>query len=214
MSVVVSELAEQPQRAIRALEVKLALAKGLESPEKNYKELVAWYDQQSLIELLRAMPRGFYAKVSSRQARSLDDQVATYGLPLPSGSPVNVPRVLDWFHNFLSKHGPKLKQIAESKDRIGELTEKKMQTEIATLESKLVSLQIDIEKKQGSAVPISEVQYAFSWLAGEWRKFGERLGKKFGADSQRFLNEFLERIERDAVNYLPGDSIAEDQPGE
>lgn len=211
-----SEIPSHPQKAIQALEVKLALAKGEKPALKHYQQLVAWYDQQSAIELLNAMPRSFYCKLSARQTQVITNQADTFGLPISPGSMINVPRVLQWFHSYVSEWGPKVRANKLERDRVSELAEKKIEAEIEAINTKLIAMQLDVEKKRGSAVPIAEVRQAFAWLAGEWRKFGERLGKKFGADSQRLLNDFLERLEIDAKNHVPGGDMddADHQPGE
>lgn len=202
------------KQVIAALEVKLALARGLEPPVKQFKRLVQWHDEQTAISLLNNCPIGFYVKLCNRNHRALQDQNATYGTPVPTGAPINIPKLLAWFHNFLATHGPKLKAIADSKDRKAALEEQKLEQEVALIRSRMVDLEISIQKKQGNVVPIEEVRHAFSWLAGEIRKFGERLGAKFGSDSQRFLNEFLERVEQDVVEYVPPSIDCESQPGE
>lgn len=198
-----SELDQHKDRAILALEVKLALLRGDAPPTKDYKKLLEWFDEQTALAVLANCRRGFYVRLSGRQERSLDDQVAMYNLPVVARAPVNIPYVLKWFHDFLAKHGPKLKKLDESRDRKAELEERKLEQEVAIISAKLVDLEMSIAEKQGSAVSIKEVRNAFTWLATELRKFGERLGSKFGADSQRFLNEFLERIEGDVVEYIP-----------
>lgn len=199
-----SEIPSHKEKAIRALEVKLALARGLEPPIANYKQLVAWYDQQSAIEMLNAMPRSFYCKLSARNSQTITNHAESFDLPISPGSMINLPRVLQWFHGYLTEWGPKVRAKRLNQDRISELAEIKIEAEIQQINTKLVSLELDNEKKKGTAVPIAEVQHAFKWLSSEWRKFGERLGKKFGPDAQRILNEFLERLEIDAKSYLPG----------
>jgi len=199
-----SELPNNPEKAIRALEVKLALAKGQEPPEKNYERLVSWYDQQSSIELLNHMPRSFYCKLAARQTQVITSQADTFGIPINTGSSVNVFRVVQWFHSYVSEWGPKIRANRLEKDKLSELAEKKIEAEIEAINTKLIALQLDNEKKRGTAVPIAEVRTAFTWLSTEWRKFGERLGKKFGPDAQRLLNEFLERLEVDAKSQVPG----------
>lgn len=198
-----SELHEHKERAIQALEVKLALMRGLPPPIQNYKVLLAWFDEQTAIDVLNNCRRGFYSKLTLRQSRSLDDQVATYNVPIPGGAPISIPRVLQWFHDWLAKNGPKLKTIADARDRRAILEERKLEQEVKMIGAKMIDIEISIATKQGTAVAIKEVRTAFTWLSSEWRKFGERLGSKFGADSQRFLNEFLERIERDVDEYIP-----------
>jgi len=199
-----SELPNNPEKAIRSLEVKLALAKGQEPPEKNYERLVSWYDQQSSIELLNHMPRSFYCKLAARQTQVITSQADTFGIPINTGSSVNVFRVVQWFHSYVSEWGPKIRANRLEKDKLSELAEKKIEAEIEAINTKLIALQLDNEKKRGTAVPIAEVRTAFTWLSTEWRKFGERLGKKFGPDAQRLLNEFLERLEVDAKSQVPG----------
>lgn len=194
---------ESKAKAILALEVKLALLRGEEPPVKNYGRLLDMYDEQIALGVLKSCRKTFYTKISKRQNRSLEDQAATYDLPIPAGERVNVPSVLTWFHDWLATNGPKLKKMADAKDRKAALEEQKLEQEVALIRSKMVDMEISIQKKLGTAVPIEEVRSALTWLSTEWRKFGERLGSKFGADSQRFLNEFLERIEEEVVDFVP-----------
>lgn len=198
-----SEIPSHPEKAIRALEAKLALAKGLKPAEPEYKRLVEWYDHQTAIGLMSTMPRALYCKLSARQTTVITNQSDTFGIPISTGTTVDLFRVVQWFHNFVSEWGPKIRSGKIERDRLGELAEKKLEAEIEAINLKLVAIQLDTDKKRGAAVPVAEVRTAFTWLSTEWRKFGERLGKKFGPDSQRFLNEFLERLEVDAKNHMP-----------
>lgn len=192
---------ENQEKVIAALEVKLALARGHEPKIKNYGRLLSWYDQQSAWKVMEACPKAFYCKLSARQTKLIDDHAAAFGLPITSGS-VNLPRVIQWFHTYLAKWGPQIAKKRLSEDRLSELAERKMEAELEQINKKLISLSIDIQRKEGTAVAIEEVRAAFAWLSSEWRKFGERLGKRFGADAQRLLNEFLERIESDNRSSL------------
>lgn len=204
-----SEIPSHPEKAIRALEVKLALAKGEKPTEVDYKRLVEWYDHQLAIGLMSQMPRKIYCKLSARQTSVITNQADTFGVPISTGTTVDLFRVVQWFHNYVSEWGPKIRSGKLDKDRLSELAEKKIEAEIEAINMKLVALQLDTDKKRGAAVPIAEVRAAFTWLSTEWRKFGERLGKKFGPDSQRVLNEFLERLEVDARNHMPGNQQSE-----
>lgn len=206
-----SELPNNREKAIQALEVKLAIARGdVEPDDKRFKTLIAWYDQQIAIEVMSHMPRGLYSKLSGRQHQVITNQSDQYGIPITTGNAVNLFKVLQFFHSFIQEWGPKIRANRLEKDRLSELAEKKIEAEIEAVNNKVVALQLDIEKKRGTAVPIAEVRASFTWLSTEWRKFGERLGKKYGAPAQRFLNDFLERLEQDAKNHMPGGK-AEDQ---
>lgn len=198
-----SEIPSHPERAILALEIKLALAKGEKPAIADYKQLVEWYDHQLAIGIMSRMPRKLYQKLSARQNAVITNQSDTFGIPISTGTTVDLFRVVQWFHNFVSEWGPKIRSGKIERDRLSELAEKKIEAEIEVINNKLTALQLDNEKKRGAAVPVGEVRSAFTWLSVEWRKFGERLGKKFGPDSQRFLNEFLERLEADAKNHMP-----------
>lgn len=198
-----SEIPSQPEKVIQALEAKLALAKG-EKPKDESKRLVEWYDHQIAIGLMSQMPRKLYCKLSARQTAVITNQADTFGIPIIQGTTVDLFRVVQWFHNFVSEWGPKIRSGKIERDRLSEFAEKKIEAEIEAINTKLIAMKLDNEKKRGAAVPITEVRTSFTWLSVEWRKFGERLGKKFGPDSQRFLNEFLERLEADAKNQIVG----------
>jgi len=199
-----SEIPSHPEKAILALEIKLALAKGEKPAIPDYKRIVEWYDHQLAIGLMSKLPRKIYAKLSARQYTVITNQADSFGIPISTGSTVDMFRVVQWFHNYISEWGPKIRSGKIEKDRLSELSEKKIEAEIKALNMKMVSLELDTKKKQGAAVPVSEVRDSFTWLSTEWRKFGERLGKKFGSDSQVFLNQFLERLEVDAKNHMVG----------
>lgn len=199
-----SEILSQPDRAILALECKLAIAKGQRPPIEGHKKLVDWYDQQIAVSVMSQMPRTLYSKLSARQSQVINSQADAFGIPISANSNVDLFRVIQWLHNFVGEWGPKIRSGKMERDRLSELAEKKIEAEIEVINNKLTALQLDNEKKRGAAVPITEVRTAFTWLSTEWRKFGERLGKKFGPDSQRFLNEFLERLEVDSKNHVVG----------
>lgn len=207
-----SELPNQPEKVILALEIKLALAKGEKPSQPDYKRIVEWYDHQLAIGLMSKLPRKIYCKLSARQNTVITNQSDTFGIPISTGSTVDLFRVIQFFHNYLSDWGPKIRSGKIEKDRLSELAEKKLEAEIEAINMKLVALQLDTNKKRGEAVPITEVRQIFTWLSTEWRKFGERLGKKFGPDSQRLLNEFLERLEADSKNHMPGNSNQVEEP--
>lgn len=208
-----SEIPHNPEKEILALEIKLALAKGEKPSQQDYKRIVNWYDEQLAIGIMSQMPRKIYCKLSARQTAVITNQADTFGIPITTGTTVDLFRVVQWFHNFVSEWGPKIRSGKIEKDRLSELAEKKIEAEIQAIDTKLVALQLDIEKKRGLAIPVGEVHTALTWLSTEWRKFGERLGKKFGGDSQRFLNQFLERLEADLKNHVPhGVNQVEDPP--
>ncbi len=199
-----SEL-DDPQRkdkVIAALEVKLALAKGEQPKLKSYQSLLNWYDCQLAIKVMNAVPRTLYCKLSARQTKLIDDHSAAFGIPISSGSEINLFKVIQWFHSFVQKWGPKLTEKKLAEDRKEELANRKLELELRHLDRKMVAFEIEIRKREGTAVPIEEVKKAFDWLSAEWRKFGERMGKRYGPDAQRQLNEFLSRLENDNRNGI------------
>lgn len=198
-----SELAAFPDRVIEALEVKLAIARGQSALSEKHKPLLKWYEKQCAVEYMNAVPRGVYNHMAGRNYKAIEDQVSTVGIPIRAGSDVNLFEVVGWFHTFVGKWGNKIRTGKLEQDRASELSAKKLESEIEKINMQMEAMRIDLDKKRGDSVPIVEIKKSLSWLSNEWRKFGERLGKRFGAESQRMLNDFLEDIEKESVENFP-----------
>lgn len=190
-----SELTREQEKTIKALEAKLAIARG-EADATGNKQLIAWYDKQVGLQWAASVPRSAYCAIAARQLSQLNDQAATYGLPIEAGSTVDLHKVLRWFHSFLSEWGPKIskRQVISA---AGTLEERKKELEIKQLEARIASIEADVARKQGESVPMAEVEKVLRWLSGELRKVGERMGKRFGREVQVLFNEQLERIENE-----------------
>lgn len=139
-------------------------------------------------------PRTKYAQSVGKAIKSLNDQHKTYGLPAPPGKDVDVEAVLRWFHSFLAEWGPKIKRKQLLEEEKATRSERKEELEIKQLEMKMKGLAADLERKTGNTIPLEELRKLFSWHESEMRRLGERLGKRFGAESQTMFNATLTRM--------------------
>jgi hypothetical protein len=70
------------------------------------------------------------------------------------------------------------------------------------MQAQIMKIDNDVESRQAETISIAEVRKVLSWLAGELRKLGERLGKRFGPEAQIAMNESLIRIESSLADEL------------
>lgn len=179
------------KRKVAALKAKIALLEDRE-PSGAWKRDVEWYDQKSFQDYAEKIPRTAYGMLAGKQLKLLQDQAEKYGLPVEAGEPVNLGMVLRWFHQFLADHGPRItarSQIEEAKEQL----------ELEALQAKVRNLQAEFERKSGSSISAEEMDRVFSWWESEMRKLGERLGKRFGRESQEMFNETLDRMQKNLV---------------
>lgn len=179
------------KRSIAALEAKIALLKG-EEPRGTWRRDVEWYDQQAFRQYAAAIPRTTYATMAAKQLKLLQDQAEKYGMPVEAGESVNLELVLRWFHQYVADNGPRIaarSEIAEQKEKL----------ELEQLEAKINNLRAEFERKAGTSISADEMDRIFAWWEGEIRKLGERLGKRFGRESQELLNATLDRMQKSLV---------------
>lgn len=184
---------KDPDRQARALQAK---SKELGGGKLTHTESedAKWYTQELVRETLSSCPRGFFAQLAGKQIKSLTDQHATYGIPTPSGQNIDGLAVLAWLYTFLAEWGPKIKRKKAFEEEKATRSERKEELEIKQLEMKMKGLAADLERKTGNAIPLEELRKLFSWHESEMRRLGERLGKRFGAESQTMFNATLTRM--------------------
>lgn len=192
------------QRKIRALRGKIALLEGKEVSQVGSSLVdVEWYDKQEFMRILQAVPRTLYTQIASRPFAQIDLQAKQFELPAKPREPVNMVELCRWFHDYLAKWGKENKKASTREGKSAAIAAKREAMELQQLELKLKNLEADFIKKSGNAISSAEVDQLFSWYESELRKLGERLGKRFGAESQELFNNTLDRISRHLSDLLP-----------
>jgi uncharacterized protein (DUF2267 family) len=189
-----SSLADDKQQQIFALTAKIELLRGqVVTPEQ--KQAAREYDRQLIDAYLHAIPRTQYMAISGKQIKSLNDIATTYGAPMAAGDDVDLVLVIRWFHEWLSTWGPRIKKQQMADEATLESDREREKLELRRMQAQIAKIESDVERRRSETISIEEIRKILSWLAGELRKLGERLGKRFGADAQIAMNEALARIE-------------------
>jgi hypothetical protein len=166
------------------------------------KQAAREHDQQIIESFLHACPRTKYAAISGKQLKTLNENHSLYGLPVAAGEDIDIVEVIQWFHDYLSTWGSKIKkhQLMDEESQAAEREREKL--ELRRISAQINKIENDVERRQAETISIAEVRKVLSWLAGELRKLGERLGKRFGPEAQIAMNESLIRIESSLADEL------------
>lgn len=188
------QLDADQQKQIFALEAKIASIRG-EKLTTEQSQAAREYDQNLIDHWLHNCKRTHYGDITGRSLKTLQDNRNVYGLPVGAGDSVDIVDVLRWFHDYLAKWGPKIQkhQLIDEESAKNEAEKDKL--EMRRMAATIAKIELDVERRKAETISIQEVKKALAWLAGELRKLGERLGKKFGPDAQIAMNESLVRIE-------------------
>lgn len=182
------------EQKIMALKAKIMLLRG-NAVTTEQKQAAREYDQQIIDGFLHACPRTQYSALCGKQLKTLNENHSLYGLPVGSGEDVDIVKVIRWFHEYLSTWGSKVKknQLLDEESTAAEKEREKL--ELRRMQAQILKIESEVERRRSESISIEEVRKALAWLAGELRKLGERLGKRFGPDAQIAMNESLARIE-------------------
>lgn len=181
---------------VAALTAKLKQAKGGDltkseiSLVRKYDEIVAESNRE---DAFLNLPKGIYCKLSGRQQKVVDEQAVRYGLAI-DGSKIDLYQVLKKFHDILAEWGPTINELQGAE---GSLRTEKLRREIELLERRSKSIELDIKNKQDEFIDRNTLRVRMEWLANKLRTVSERLGKRFGAESQVLLNHALSQIEEE-----------------
>lgn len=177
-------------REVRALAALLAEAQGQEL-DSDQKADCQWYlrkvCKERLFETVSELSKADYCRMAGLHANTLVHQMARLNLPM--GAKVDLPAVLRRHHEIHTESG-----IAKT-GRAGEDPEK--QLKIEQLQKKNELLDIELRKKKGDFIDRVELALKLERLIGRLAAIGATLGKRFGADAQKLLNQGLESIEAD-----------------
>lgn len=188
------EVSQEKEQLIFALEAKILLARG-KSVTPEQRDAAKQYDRDLIDGYLHNCPRGQYEQISGKQLKLLNDAAGTYGLPVGSGSDVDIVEVIRWFHSWLVEWGPRIKKNQLINEESAANEKEKEKLELRRMAAQIAKLELEVARRQSDNIPIEAVRKPLSWLAGELRKLGERLGKRFGPEAQVAMNEALARIE-------------------
>ena len=180
------------KKSADAIEQKLvdtALEKQRNGKVPTARELAALKRQEAAREEeLRAeyyatVPKKHYTTLSGRDTRTLHSHADLYGLPL-RGKTIDLASVLKAIHDLLAKEGHKLRaRESTAKDRDDEL--------------KAVEREVRIRKQLGQLVEIEKVKTSLGVIASIYRQVGDGLGRKYGSEAQKFMNEAIDRAEKE-----------------
>lgn len=163
----------------------------LRAVERELEEKKRW-------DFYRSIPQKHWAKMSGRQPKVINEQAKRYGIPF-DGAEVDLPAVVMAFHDFLADNAQTLAAAEEKQDTRDRSLEIKMRREL-----------LKLEKEEGTVVPREEVRQLLGHLAMILRQAGEALGRQYGADAQRVIEEALEDYRR--VIAADG-TLADDESG-
>lgn len=184
---------------IAALKLKIKKLEGRKLAVGEIQELKL-YEEFLFNSMLEGCPRSVYTEIAGKTNKALEDLRIQYGLPIAKGKPVNVVEVIRWFHDYLKKWG-RFNQQKESSETIAEDHKtRKAELDLQQSELKIKQMTADLERKIGNTISLDEVNTLFAWYESEFRKLGERLGKRFGSEAQTLFNDTLVRMSKHLEN--------------
>lgn len=175
------------QRALEALSRELA---GHELNDQERLDAV-WYKRKvcrdNLRETLSDLSKTEYCKLTGLHAATLTQQIGR--LRLPIGSRVNLYEVLKRHHEIHQESG--IDARGGGKKGVDE----EKQLKIEQMQKKNELLDLELRQKKGDFIDRAELALKMERLVGRIVAIGAALGKKFGPDSQKLLNDGLQNIE-------------------
>lgn len=148
---------------------------------------------------IQAVPKGVYCEWAKRKRQVVLDHAKAYGLPCDETT-VNVPELIHWFHAFLVRHSNRLPALLDSENLLDEdlrdLRDKSLQKQIEVMERKISLLDMDIADRASEMLPRTEVHEILGQLAQMIRAKSEVLGRQFGNDAVRLINELGDDVEK------------------
>jgi hypothetical protein len=178
--------------------------KASKEEERAYRRVIAFNEEQARWKFYRAVPKGHYCALASRQQKIIDEQGARYGLPV-LGPVVNLEELITAVHDLLAAQGSKL--LAEDDEAMqGEVTPALEKWR----EEKWRLARLDRQEREGLLLPRDVVHSYLQKFASQLREQGEFLQREYGPDALEAWNERLDTIERSAAELLDGMEPAEE----
>jgi len=133
--------------------------------------------------LYRAIPQADWCKLSGRSRKVVRDQARRLDLPMGAES-IDLAAVLPRLHDLFSRMGAGMLSGASVDDADARL--KMARAEIAELQ---------LAERTGRLVSRSAVQQCYAIVSHSLRKASELLGKHYGPEAQRLLDERLDHAQ-------------------
>jgi len=149
-------------------------------------------------EYYATVPKGHYLQLCGRPAKVVNEQADRYGLPL-RGKTLNLELVLSAFHRFLADNKHKLVAVGED-PMAGEsspMLEK-------WREEKWKLARLERQEREGSLLPLDQVQDIFMAVGNHWRHALERLCKRYGPEVRPVMEQAM-RAARDEITKALAD---------
>lgn len=156
------------------------------------------------------IPQKHWREMSGRQARTINEQAKTYGIPF-DGATIDLPAVVRAMHDLFAKHARKFAAPEGEEDGMfGPSTPwlEKYRKERALL------ARLERKEREGELLPREKVHEFVTELATILRGASDRLERRFGDEALVIINEALDSYDKWAERCLPGvGEIVEDGDG-
>jgi hypothetical protein len=189
--------------------LQLALAKRASGQPLNRgdERTIAKAERQArerlLDEALRTLPKGKYCELANRQHKVIDDAARRLGLPL-TGRTIDLYAAIAALHDVLAANRHRIRPTAQaaSDDDESNLELAKLAGEVEQLKNRNALLRRQLGRDRELYLPRAELRRRLDWLRDELKRFGEQLGRQFGAEPQTALNDLLLRLAREASDGM------------
>lgn len=147
-------------------------------------------------EYYATVPKGHYLQLCGRPAKVVNEQADRYGFPL-RGNTVDLSLVLSAFHRFL----------AENKHKLAAVGEDPMSGESSPMlekwrGEKYLLARLERQEREGSLLPIDQVQEIFTTVGRHWRRATDRLVKRFGPEVRPLIEHAMEQARDEIARAL------------
>lgn len=188
---------KNPNRELAARKAQVKLLDGKQSLTAQEKADVAWIERSDsafYVDLfLKNCPKGIYCELAGRQQKVIDSTAKTYGFPV-DGPTVNLHEAVKALHDFVAKHGSKVRSRVENEDDREELEKEKLRCQIEGINLDNEHKEIDLQEARGDAIPKDTLRIALSALQAHLRSFGQQLRRDGAAETVEAWNTFLDGL--------------------
>lgn len=185
---------DDTKRRVSALEAQLKRLRGDTLSRQQERDL-AWFEhleQRRHVEAWqKAVPKGEYCQLASRQHKLIDDAADNYGLPLDRAE-IDLRDALTALHDLIAANAHRMRSAAADGD-YAELKEEKLRQEIMMLEKQNEKAAIELQFTRGDAIPRAELREALVLLSAQLRTLGQTLAR-IQPDARDALNQFLDTL--------------------
>lgn len=154
-----------------------------------------------------SIPKKHWVKMSQRRLKELDQQAASYEMPI-AGDTINLAAVVTWFHKFLAENHHKLRAPASEDDLVYGGGDSPMLEKLREEMWKLKRL--DRCERERNLVSREQLRDGLNQMVCLLRGLGDRLHFRHGAAAAELLNQYLDDVgdlvERLFGNREPHDS--------